>query len=69
MFAVCCVDCNVSPPPDRTVTLVTTKPVSGPPLQLGRVNSDELLIVRSVPITVTGDPGDNTTGDSVAVSE
>ena len=53
-------------PRPRTVTLVTTKPVFGPPLQLGRVNSDELLNVRSVLITVTGDPGDNTTGDSAA---
>ena len=62
MFAVL----NARFPRPRTVTLVTTKPVFGPPLQLGRVNSDELLIVRSVPITVTGDPGDNTTGDYVA---
>ena len=53
-------------PRPRTVALVTTKPVFGPQLQLGRVNSDELLIVRSVLITVTGDPGDITTCDSVA---
>ena len=62
MFAVL----NARFPRPQTVTLVTTKPVFGPPLQLGRVNSDELLIVRSVPITVTGDPGDYTTGDSSA---
>ena len=48
MFAVL----NARFPRPRTVTLVTTKPVFGPPLQLGRVNSDELLIVRSVLITV-----------------
>ena len=62
MFAVL----NARFPRPQTVALVTTKPVLGPPLQLGRVNSDELLIVRSVPITVTGDTGDNTTGDSAA---
>ena len=50
---VCCVDCCVPPP--RTVTLVTIKPVFGPAAacaQPARVNSGELLIVRSVLITV-----------------